>query len=401
MHNHDDKASTSNFHAIIVAAGSGNRYGTKTPKQYQKINNISLLRHSILAFLNVKTCQSVTVVTRSEDADMYHDAVKGLKITPPVIGGKDRDESVFNGLKSLPKLIDEDIVLIHDAARPCVQQEDIIQLLETMRHNRAATLATPVTSTLKNANNQDIIIGDTSREDLWNIQTPQGFRYKDILNAHEQKDQNKTYTDDTSLISAMGIEVKLVKGSSRNIKITHPEDFKLASAILSPQSTLTKTGLGYDVHAFDNNSTGPITLCGIQIEHERTLKGHSDADVALHAITDAILGAIGQGDIGQHFPPSDDTFKDMDSAIFLKKAHDLLSQQSGLINNIDQTIICEEPKIGPHAPKMRQRVSNILKTPESRINIKATTSEKLGFTGRKEGIAAQAIVTISLPASED
>ena len=226
-----------------------------------------------------------------------------------------------------------------------------------------------MTDTLRKSSNNECseAIG---RNDLWSLQTPQAFRYEDILKAHENADSNIEYTDDTSLASAINITVQLVECASTNIKITTLEDMKMAESILSTHSS-THTGLGFDVHAFDNDGSGPIRLGGIDIDHNQKLKGHSDADVALHAITDAILGAIGEGDIGQHFPPSDNTFKNMDSAVFLEKALELAGNKNATINNIDLTIICEEPKIGPHASKMRQRVASILKINENKVNIKA------------------------------
>jgi len=234
-----------------------------------------------------------------------------------------------------------------------------------------------------------------SRDGLWEMQTLHAFRYADILKAHESSNPDCEYTDDTSLATAIGIDVKIIQGSAENFKITTKDDFKMAEKLLASQSII-RTGLGYDVHAFDHDSKGPIRLCGIDVPHTYKLKGHSDADVGLHAITDAILGAIGEGDIGQHFPPSDNTYKDMDSAIFLEKTMKIAAKHNASINNIDLTLICEEPKIGPHAKAMRTRVASIIGIDENAINIKATTSEQLGFTGRKEGIAAQAIATVQI-----
>ena len=403
MTNSADTHSTPNnlpaFHVLIAAAGSGQRMGSETPKQYIKIHGKPLLRYSVETFLSMPECLSLRVIINPDDADLYHDAVMGLDLAPPVIGGKERNISIINGLSDLSNLDDEDIVLIHDGARPLLSIDSTQSLLESLKTHKAATLSAPISSTLRRTSNECLALEQVSRDDLWSIQTPQGFRYEDILKAHNDADPQKTYTDDTALVSAIGIPVKLVEGSETNIKITRPQDLDMAEKLLQPQ-TITRSGMGFDVHAFDAETPGPIRLCGIDVAHVHALKGHSDADVGLHAITDAILGAIGEGDIGQHFPPSNDEFKNMDSAIFLQKALEMTAAKNAQVNNIDLTLICEEPKIGPHAQAIKTRISEITTLPEDSINIKATTTEGLGFTGRKEGIAAQALVTITITDSK-
>ena len=386
------------IHVLIAAAGSGTRLKNESeaPKQYQLLNGKTILERSIEKFNILNEINGIYCVVNPKHKYYYRPIASRLSSIKIIAGSKSRKDSVINGIRSLDNPKSEDIVLIHDAARPLVSTSDIQTLIDSLETNRAATLATPIAQTLRRENNLNC--GEcVSREGLWAMQTPQAFRYADILKAHEAALPDVEYTDDTSLATAIGIDVKLVKGNNENFKITTQDDLIMAEKILHPQSVI-KTGLGYDVHAFDKQSTGPVRLCGVDIDHTCALKGHSDADVGLHAITDAILGAIGEGDIGQHFPPSDNTYKDMDSAIFLKKTLKIAQSHNAAINNVDLTIICEEPKIGPHATQMRQRVASILNIPETAVNIKATTSEQLGFTGRKEGIAAQAIATVQINA---
>ena len=383
-----------NIHVLIAAAGTGTRFDNNksTPKQFQNLYGIPILKRTINKFKKNNNINTINCIINLNYQDIYNDITKGVEIDQTIEGSKSRKNSIFNGLKSLYKVKNEDIILIHDAARPMIDEKDIQSLINAMQTSQAATLASPVSDTLRKSDN-DHCAEMVSRDGLWALQTPQAFRYEDILKAHEAANDDTEYTDDTSLVTAIGIDVKLVKGSPDNIKITTQDDLKMAEKLLQSQ-TITRTGIGYDVHAFDN-SPGPIRLCGIDIPNPHKLKGHSDADVGLHAVTDAILGAIGEGDIGQHFPPSDDTFKNMDSGIFLEKTMEIATRHNATINNIDLTIICEEPKIGPHTKEMRSRVASIIDIDESAVNIKATTSEQLGFTGRKEGIAAQAIATVS------
>lgn len=398
----DNTLKKKHFTALIAAAGRGNRSGQPLPKQYQKISGKPLLRYCIECFLSHPLCNEVWVIIDPTDAELFLNCTKGLNISGQVDGADTRSKSIYNGLQKLSHLAADSIILVHDAARPCIAHKDIDCLLDAFPENRAATLAVPVTSTLRKSKTD--LFADTSveRDSLYAIQTPQAFYYGDILQAHEKHYAGHTEniaTDDTTLVSNIGIQVKLVIGSPENIKITYPEDIIMVEKILYTNgitNTVSLSGIGFDVHAFDRYSHGPVRLCGIDIEHTYKLAGHSDADVGLHALTDAILGAIGEGDIGRHFPPSDARFKNMDSAIFLKHTIDLLQSKGGELNNIDLTLICEEPKITPHADKMRNRIAEITGLLRKRINVKATTTEQLGFTGRKEGIAAQAIVSITL-----
>lgn len=395
---HKSTENQPDIYVLIAAAGSGTRFSdnqNEPPKQYKKLLQQSIIRHSIKTFLSIKRVKVIHCIINPEHADWYHETTKLLNLPNPITGGKERNNSIYNALKSLTNAKNEDIVLVHDAARPLISRKEIEDLIEALQHHKAATLASPISGTLRKAENGtcDTVI---DRNNLWELQTPQGFQYTDLLKAHETADPNKPYTDDTSMVSELGIPVHIVPGRKTNFKITTKDDLTMAEKIMLAECTDIRTGSGFDVHAFDTQSTGPIRLCGIDIDHTYKLKGHSDADVGLHTITDALLGALGEGDIGIHFPPSDDTFKNMDSAVFLQKAIEMLEAREGFINNIDLTLICEAPKIGPHASTMKTRIAEITRTDESRINVKATTTEKLGFTGRKEGIAAQCTVTIRL-----
>jgi 2-C-methyl-D-erythritol 4-phosphate cytidylyltransferase/2-C-methyl-D-erythritol 2,4-cyclodiphosphate synthase len=319
------------------------------------------------------------------------------------IGGKTRQESVHRGLKEVKEccpISGDDVVLIHDAARPFVACHDIEALLNTMKEYHGASLAYKSVDTCRSVNEINVAQEEISRDDVWSIQTPQAFRYATIIKAHAQCDPHKVYTDDTSIASDSGCSVVLVPASKYNFKITTQEDIHMADRLLSTAVLRSiRTGMGYDVHAFDDDvhPVEAIRLCGVDIKHDRKLKGHSDADVGLHALCDAIYGAIGAGDIGVHFPPSNDEYKDMDSSVFLEQAISLLRDKKGELINADITLVCEQPKIGEYREKMVKRIAQIMKVSELRINIKATTTEKLGFAGRKEGIAAQAVVNVSLP----
>ena len=375
------------FHLLIPASGTGERFGTETPKQYLPLNGTPTIRHTIEKFLQMESCASITIIINPDHTDLYTQATNGLNIPPPIHGGKTRKDSVYKGLQSLDHLEKTDKILIHDAVRPLISEADIIAVVTALDTHQAVTLSHPVQDTISR--------GDKAidRKNLHHITTPQGFHYDIIKRAHENG-KNLDVTDDTALVTTLGMNIHLVTGSKTNIKITTQDDLKMVETLMTTSYDI-RTGIGFDVHQF--NETRPLILCGIKIPHTHGLKGHSDADVAMHTITDALLGSIGAGDIGQHFPPSNPKFKDMDSQVFLKHAATLIKEQNAQIQNIDLTIICEEPKMTPHAPKMRQNIAKILDLDETRINIKATTTETLGFTGRKEGIAAQAIATIKIP----
>lgn len=381
---------------IIVAGGSGSRFGGNTPKQYLPLAGKPILRHSIDAFLKVTSPERIKIVINPDDLSFYKNCISGLSLGPYAKCGKTRKESVYNGLNDSPEIGYEDIILIHDAARPLTASQDIQNLIDAMDTEEAACIATPVIDSLCYADEKLSLLNGCDREKLYALQTPQAFKFEILKKAHENAPPKKTYTDDTALVRDMGIPVKLIVAKYPNFKITHKKDMELAEALLSTgQSTEFRTGTGFDVHAFDDEATTKhIRLCGIDIPYDRKLKGHSDADVGLHALTDAILGAIGEGDIGLHFPPSDMTFKNMDSSIFLEHAMKNMRDKNAELVNADVTIICERPKIGDYREQLRARVAVILKVSIDRVNIKATTTEKLGFTGRSEGIAAQAAVSV-------
>ena len=391
------------FTVIIPAAGRGSRMAAEIPKQYIKIHGKTMLAHTVRVFQLLEACERIIICIGAGDANMLQNALPDMTKIKTVLGGKERKDSIYNALTSMQNPKDNELILVHDAARPCVNPDDINALLNAMSTARAATLASPVSNTLRKGESDGELIaaGDiVSRENLYNFYTPQAFHYKDIMQAHKSSNKDHTATDDSQLVSSLGIDVAIINSSPKNIKITMPEDLELANIYLKTE-TETRIGQGFDVHAFDTTKKGPVRLCGIDIEHNYALKGHSDADVGLHTLTDAIYGSIGAGDIGIHFPPSNNDFKDMDSAIFLKHAVELLHAKGGTLINADITLICEAPKLAPHNQAMKERVAEICGVHSDRINIKATTTEKLGFTGRKEGIAAQASVSVSLPVSDD
>lgn len=376
--------------ALIVAGGSGSRFGGPVPKQYRRLAGVPVLRRTVETFLTHPAVGRVQVVIRAEDAALYADAVAGLDLPPPVIGGADRQESVRRGLEALSGA---DAVLIQDAARPCVPVEVIDRVLAAVQPGAGAIAALPVADTLWRGPDA---VCDTlvDRQNLWRAQTPQGFMLTDILAAHRAA-RGQGLTDDAAVATAAGLKVHLVEGSPVSAKITTEADLTEAETRLRQNLTDIRVGTGFDVHAFVDGDS--VTLCGLTIPHTRGLAGHSDADVGLHALTDAILGALAAGDIGQHFPPSDPRWKGADSAQFLRHAAHLVAARGGVIAHTDVTLICERPKVGPHRAAMQARVAEILGIALDRVSIKATTTEKLGFTGREEGIAAQAVATLRLP----
>lgn len=380
---------------IIVAGGSGTRFGDTLPKQYHKIHGLPVLRHTIQKFSDHPAVQQIQVVIAEGFEDLYDEAVSGIKkLLPPVIGGTTRQASVYNALSAL-SLAAHDIVLIHDAARPCVDVKSIHAILDILKTHPAASLATAVSDTLRHSD-KGTFTDVVNRDGLYAMQTPQGFHFGVIRSAHE-KYKGQNFTDDTSLVTEMDVPVSIVMGTHENIKITTPEDMMLATKYLSPSTQLIpRTGLGFDVHAF-GDTADMIRIGGNDIPHTHKLKGHSDADVLLHAITDALYGTIADGDIGSHFPPSNPAYKGKDSAFFLEEAVKAVRAKGGRIVHIDSVIMCEAPKIGPHRASIQNRVADIIGIAPSRVSIKATTTEELGFTGRREGIAAQAIVTVLLP----
>ncbi len=377
---------------LIVAAGKGHRVGADLPKQYIPLSGKAVLHHTIEAFLKAAYVDLIQTVIHADDHDLYHTAIGGLDILPPVNGGDTRQQSVMTGLQSLA-VHEPDLVLIHDGARPFISAAQIEDIIIAAAEHGAVIPVLPMTDTVKQVSDNRIE-KTVDRTRLVRAQTPQAFRYKLIFMAHKRM-EGQQMTDDSAIAEACGIQVLTIAGDEQNFKITTAEDLKKAEDMTSEKLDDIRTGLGFDVHGFEAGDK--VVLGGIAIPHSRKLKGHSDADVALHALTDALLGSIGDGDIGIHFPPGEAKWKDASSDIFLKHAAGLLKDRGGVISNIDLTIICEAPKIAPHAAAMRDNIAEILFLAPSRVSIKATTTEKLGFTGREEGIAAQAVVTVRLP----
>ncbi|HEV7368972.1 bifunctional 2-C-methyl-D-erythritol 4-phosphate cytidylyltransferase/2-C-methyl-D-erythritol 2,4-cyclodiphosphate synthase [Arenibaculum sp.] len=380
--------------ALIVAAGRGERFGGERPKQYQDLLGQPVLRHTLDAFLRHPAIDLVQVVNQSVHRDWYAAAVAGLDLPDPVEGGADRQESVRRGLEHLAaRSPAPDFVLIHDAARPLVDEATIAAVRAALDEGPAAIAAVPVTDTLKRAEGASCV-ATVDRSGLWRALTPQGFRFPDILDAHRRL-AGQTLTDDAAVAERAGLPVRIVPGNPDNIKVTTPDDLSRAALLRASALPDIRTGQGFDVHRFAPGDH--VVLCGVRITHEQRLEGHSDADVGLHALTDAILGAIGAGDIGSHFPPSDPQWRGADSALFLRHAVGLVEARGGVVSNVDVTIVCERPKVGPHRDAMTARLADLLGIPADRVGVKATTTERLGFTGRGEGIAALALCTVRLP----
>jgi len=383
--------------ALIVAAGRSQRLGGEVPKQYLPLGGVALLRRTVEVFRSSPAIDQVRVVFNPDDQALYEVAVQGLELPPPVAGGESRQQSVLNGLESLATAA-PDIVLIHDAARPFVKPAEITDVLKALAASAGAISALPVVDTLKRQKNGGLIADTVARDGLWRAQTPQGFRFGDILKAHRAA-QGQDLTDDAAVAEAAGLAVALVPGDGRNFKITTAADFAQAERMLMQDLTDIRVGQGVDAHRFaaEAPEDGTIMLCGVAVPHDRALTGHSDADVGLHALTDAVLATIGDHDIGHHFPPGDARWKGAASDIFLSFARDQVAALGGSISHVDVTLICESPKIGPHRAAMRERLGDLLGLAWDRVSVKATTTEKMGFTGRGEGIAAQAVATVRLP----
>ena len=368
--------------ALLVGAGTGSRFGAASAKQFLPLAGRPVIRHAAEALLRAGLVLQPVGDPASIDA-----ALEGLDHLPTTPGGATRQESVRAGLEALADL-DPDIVLVHDAARPVIPAGTIQALLAALRTHQGAIPAVPVADTLKRGNG-GIIDTTIARENLFRAQTPQAFSYPLLRDLHRNAPTGAT--DDAGILEAAGHPVALVAGHDDNIKLTYPEDMLRLERIVSPMME-PRVGTGYDVHVLVKNRK--LILCGIEIPHDRGLAGHSDADVGIHALCDAIYGALAEGDIGRHFPPSENQWKDADSARFLVHAAGRVAARGGRISNVDITLVCEHPKITPHAPAMIARLAAIMGIDESRVSVKATTSERLGFTGRMEGIAAQAVATI-------
>lgn len=377
---------------LIAAAGCGSRMKSAVPKQFLTVANIPILALTLIVFEQNRDIDEIVVVTRASDISLVTELAKEYKIsklTHIIEGGKTRQESVTNGLKA----VSGEYVLIHDGARPFVTDIQISEVISAARNFGAAALGIPVTDTLKYAED-DFVCSTHDRSKLYSIQTPQAFKTREILKAHETALKNNiAVTDDCSVFEAIGRKIKIVSGSSLNIKITTPEDLILAEAIINKtEAYKMRIGMGYDVHKLVKDRK--LILGGVEVPYELGLLGHSDADVLLHAISDAMLGAMSLGDIGKHFPDTDDKWKGADSRKLLIAVNELLQKKGAAVSNIDATVIAQKPKLAEYIPLMIKNISEDLNIPEDSISIKATTTEKLGFCGRSEGIAAEAVCCV-------
>ena len=379
------------FSAIIVAAGSGERAGPGGPKQWRWLSGKAVARWSLEALLAAGAAEIVVVIPAG-DEELAAAAFAGLPLWRPVAGGATRHQSVLLGLAAL-SAEPERVVLIHDAARPFLKPALALAVARAALGAEGALPALAVADTLKRRERAGGV-ATAPREDLFRAQTPQGFRRRVLEAAYAAWPGDAVPTDDASVVEAAGGRIVLVDGDPMLFKLTYAEDFQMAEALVGGART-TSVGLGFDAHRFGPG--GSVWLCGCEIAHDHGLIGHSDADAGLHALTDAILGAIGEGDIGDHFPPTDPRWKGSASSVFLEHAAALVAQRGARIVNVDVTLICERPKIKPHRAAMRARIAELLGLDLARVSVKATTTEAMGFTGREEGLAAQAIAAVELP----
>ncbi len=378
--------------ALVVAAGRGARFGGDIPKQYKALGDAPLLRQTLGRLAAHPDITEVRAVIHPGDLPLYDAAAKGLGLAPPIFGGQERQDSVRLGLEALAA-DPPDLVLIHDGARPFVGAGVIDRVLDALEHSDAAVPALPLADTLKRS-----LDGEgcetVDRANLWRAQTPQGFHFLPILEAHRAA-EGLSLTDDAGVAERAGMTVSLVEGEERNLKITTPQDFQRAREMMRDPIE-TRVGFGIDVHKFGEGNS--VTICGVVIPNDQGLEGRSDADVALHALTDALLGTIAAGDIGRHFPPSDEQWRGAASVLFVNRAVALVKARGARIVHADITIMGEAPRVGPHRRMMTTRVASLLGIDNGHVAIKATTTEQLGFIGRREGLAAQAVVTIQCPA---
>lgn len=380
------------FSAVIVAAGSGTRAGPGQAKQWRLVAGKPVLRWSVEAFLAAGAADVVIVTTEDGEGALPH-VLAGLSGWSAARGGATRALSVQAGLAALAQRPDSEPVLIHDAARPFLTATTIEGVLKALANADVALPALPVADTLKRAEPGQALT-TSSREHLWRAQTPQAARRGTLLAAYAAWSEGEP-TDDAQVVEAAGGRVAIAPGDPLLMKLTYPEDFAMAER-LAGAARITRVGQGFDAHRWGPGEE--VWLCGVAIKHDETLIGHSDADAGLHALTDAILGAIGEGDIGDHFPPTDPKWKGAASDQFLRHAAELVAAKGGTIVNVDVTLICERPKIKPHRQAMRERLAEILSLSVDRVSVKATTTEKMGFTGRGEGLAASAVVAVETPA---
>ncbi|MBB6455211.1 2-C-methyl-D-erythritol 4-phosphate cytidylyltransferase/2-C-methyl-D-erythritol 4-phosphate cytidylyltransferase/2-C-methyl-D-erythritol 2,4-cyclodiphosphate synthase [Salirhabdus euzebyi] len=385
------------YQVIVLAAGQGKRMNVGKNKQFLHLAGQPLIIHTLQTFEDDPRCTSVLLVVNPaerKDMEKLVQLYEIKKIKKLIDGGSERQESVYNGLLSCdPK----EYVLIHDGARPFVNRVAIHKLVDQVKKTGAALLAVAVSDTIKSQ--KEGVLKTLDRKYLWAAQTPQGFRYSIIMDAHEKaKQRGYNGTDDASLVEEYGYPLDIVEGSYDNFKLTTQEDVKRAEILLAQknhrevENTLMRIGTGYDVHQLVEGR--PCIIGGVNIPYEKGLLGHSDADVLLHTVADACLGAIGEGDIGKHFPDTDPTFKDADSKKLLQQVWQLVKGKGYMLGNIDCTIIAQAPKMAPYISQMRENIAKLLESDVTQVNVKATTTEKLGFTGRKEGIAAQVVVLL-------
>ena len=376
--------------ALIVAAGRGHRAGQGLPKQYRAVAGKPVLRYAVEAVRQIAGAVDIAVVIHPDDRALYEGATAGLELRAPIAGGATRQDSVRFGLEALAGGAPTR-VLIHDAARAFMPPSAMARVLAALDGDDGATPALPLADSLRSGTSH--VAGEVDRAGLHRVQTPQGFRFDAILAAHRAAAPGAT--DDVAVALASGLKVALLEGDERGFKLTTPADFERAEAMLASR-LISRCAQGYDVHRF-----GPgdhLWLCGVRIAHDHGLIGHSDADAGLHALTDALLGTIGAGDIGTHFPPSDAQWEGASSDRFLVYAARLIAARGGVIDHVDVTVIAEAPKVGPHRAAMAARIAGLLGLAESAVSVKATTTEGLGFTGRREGLAATAMATVRVPA---
>jgi len=385
--------------AIVVAAGRGLRAGGGGPKQYRSLAGRPVIARALAPFCGHPGIATVQPVIHPDDADIFAAATRDLRLAPAVPGGATRQASVHAGLEALAADA-PDVVLIHDAARAFVTAEVIARAIAAAGATGAAIPVVPVADTIKVTDADGMVADTPDRARLRSAQTPQAFRFAAILEAHRRaaREGRSDFTDDAALAEWAGLTVATFEGDAANMKLTTAEDFSREEARLAATLGDVRTGIGYDVHAFDDGDH--LMLCGVRVPHSRGFRAHSDGDVGLHALVDAILGALADGDIGSHFPPSDATWKGAASDQFLTYAVERVAARGGRVAHLDLTLICEAPKIGPHRDAMRARIAEIAGLPVARVAVKGTTSEKLGFTGRQEGIAAMAVATVRLPWAE-
>ncbi len=376
--------------ALVLAAGRGRRLGGGVPKPYRMVGGIPMVRYALLSFVGHAQVDSVRAVIHPDDEDLFASAAGDLDLLEPVHGGATRQDSVRLGLESLAGSA-PGRVLIHDAARPFITEGLISRVLAALDGVLGAIPALPVSDTLKRGADA-LVAGTVDRADLWRAQTPQGFRFADILAAHRQH-AGVGLTDDAAVAERAGLSVAIVAGDEDNVKVTTESDLSRVQRLFAGGET--RAGFGFDVHRF-----GPgdhVMLCGVRVPFEAGLEGHSDADVGLHALTDALLGAIGAEDIGSHFSPDDPAWRDEPSDTFLRRAGELVAERGGTITNLDVTLICERPRIDPHRAAMTARIADILGLSVGRVSVKATTTDRIGFIGHGEGIAAQAVASVRRP----